>query len=112
MDVQWKPSGWKLDDSSKGIIGDNCKAKVNRKDKMHNSSTDTNILYILNTIYEKHICLHPFYFHPTNNLAYVLSINASYLSSLSLFLADISWHCKNVPRGCKGDTMGIYQIMT
>ena len=112
MDVQWKPSGWKLDDSSKGIIGDNCKAKVNRKDKMHNSSTDTNVLYILNTIYEMHIFLHPFYFHATNNLAYVLSINASYLSSLSLFLADISWHCKNVPRGCKGDTMGIYQIMT
>ena len=58
---------------------------VKRKDKMHNNSTDTNVLYILNTIYAMHIFLHPFYFHATNNLAYVLSINASYLSPLSLF---------------------------
>ena len=28
--------GWKLDDSSKGVIGDICKAKVKRKDKMQN----------------------------------------------------------------------------
>ena len=98
-------SGWKLDDSSKGVIGDNCKVK--RKDKMHNNSTDTNVLYILNTIYEMHIFLHPFYFHVTNNLAYVLSINASCLSPpvSVLAAADISWHYKNAPRGCKEDTI-------
>ena len=32
-----------------------------------------------------HIFLHPFYFHATNNLAYVLSINASYLSPCLCF---------------------------